>query len=203
MTKTVEEFADRYDEWATEYDRENDFEEYRAALSLVVEHADPGPNDIIVDLGTGTGAVALALAEDARLVVGRDISEGMLERAREKAAEQGVENVDFGKGRFGEPNVEEADVVVSNFAMHHLDDEGKRAAVEAIAELEPRKYVIGDVMLFSAREPEEPMYNTDAVYPSTVGYLANVLTDAGFAVTGVKKVHEQVGVVVAEICKNQ
>ena len=203
MTKTVQEFADRYDEWATEYDRENDSEEYRASLSLVVEHADPDPNDIIVDLGTGTGAVALALAEDARVVVGRDISEGMLEQARAKAAIQGIENVEFEKGRFCEPNVEEADVVVSNFAMHHLDDKGKHEAIEAIAELGPRRYVMGDVMLFGQREPEEPMYNTDAVYPSTVGDLANVLTDAGFAVTGVEKVHEQVGVVVAERYENQ
>ena len=203
MTKTINEFADRYDEWANDYDRENDFEEYRVSLSLVAEHANPDPNDIVVDLGTGTGAVALALAEHASMVVGRDISEGMLERAREKAAEQGVENVEFGQGRFCKPNVKEANVVVSNFALHHLDDERKREAIQSIAELEPRKYVIGDVMLFGEREPEEPMYNTDAVYPSTVGHLANALTDAGFALTGVKKVHEQVGVLVAEICENQ
>lgn len=200
MTKTVKEFADRYDEWANEYDRENDFEEYRASLSLVVEHADPEPNDIVVDLGTGTGAIALVLAENARLVVGRDISEGMLRRARAKAADQGIENVEFEKGRFCEPSVEEADVVVSNFAMHHLDDKGKREAIEAIAELGPRRYVMGDVMLFGELVPEEPMYNTDAVYPSTVGYLANTLTDTGFVLTEVEKVHEQVGVIVAERC---
>ena len=202
MTKKVQEFADRYDEWANEYDRENDFEEYRICASLVVENADPGPNDIVVDLGTGTGAVALALADDARMVAGRDISEGMLEQARAKAANQGIENVEFEKGQFCEPNVEEADVVVSNFALHHLDDEGKREAIEAIAELGPRRYVMGDVMLFGEHEPEEPMYNTDAVYPSTVGYLANALTDAGFALIGVEKVHEQVGVVVAETGAN-
>lgn len=202
MTKTVKEFADRYDEWANEYERENNFEEYRASLSLVVEHANPDANDIVVDLGTGTGAVALALAEHASRVIGRDISEGMLERARAKAAERGITNVEFGEGRFCKPNVEEADVVVSNFAIHHLDDKRKREAIEAIAEVGPRRYVMGDVMLFDERKPEEPMYNTDAVYPSTVGYLANALTDAGFALTGVKKVHEQVGVMVAERCTN-
>lgn len=195
---TIAEFAERYDEWADEYDRENDFEEYRAAVSLVVEHADPGPGDVVVDLGTGTGALALALADTAHRVVGRDISDAMLERARSKATRRGIQNVSFGTGRFREPNVAEADVVVSNFAMHHLSDEGKREAIESVAELRPRRYVFGDVMLFGDRPPSKPVYSTDSVYPATVGFLMDALTDAGFAVIGVEKVHEQVGVVVAE-----
>ncbi len=61
---------------------------------------------MVLDLGTGTGAIALALAPDAKRVVGRDISEGMLEQARDQAAGSGVENVDFGDGRFRAPNVD-------------------------------------------------------------------------------------------------
>jgi SAM-dependent methyltransferase len=155
----------------------------------------------VADLGTGTGAIALALADEAGQVLGRDISEGMMERAREKAAEAGIENVEFGEGRFREPNVPEgrsADVVVSNFAMHHLSDEEKVEAIEAIAELGPRKFVLGDVMFFGEPNPDEPFYSPEVDDPSTVGHLADALTEAGFALTTVEKVHEQVGVLVAE-----
>jgi SAM-dependent methyltransferase len=215
MKRTLEEHASRFDEVAGEYDdSQNDTEEYRACVSLVVEHAvgearsasvpSSGQRprglsgETVADLGTGTGAIALSLAEDAGEVVGRDISEGMMERAREKAAEEGIENVEFGEGRFREPDIESADVVVSNFAMHHLSDEEKVEAIEAIAALGPRKFVLGDVMFFGEPDPDEPFYSPEVDDPSTVGHLADALTDAGFALTAVERVHEQVGVLVAE-----
>ncbi|WP_158056228.1 class I SAM-dependent methyltransferase [Halorussus halophilus] len=199
MKKTLEEHASRFDSIAGEYDdSQNNTEEYRACVSLVVEYAAPDEDDTVVDLGTGTGAIALALADDAGKVLGRDISDGMMEQAREKAAEQGFENVEFGEGRFREPNVESADIVVSNFAMHHLSNEEKVEAIEAIAELEPRRFVLGDVMFFGTPDPDEPFYSPEVDDPSTVGHLADALTDAGFSLTAVESVHEQVGVLVAE-----
>jgi SAM-dependent methyltransferase len=198
MKRSLEEHAARFDDYADEYD-EDKSDEYLACLSLVVEHADPEPDDVVLDLGTGTGAVALALAPDAGRVFGRDISEGMMERAREKADERGIENVEFGEGTFREPNVEgPVDIVVSNFAMHHLSDPEKREAIDAIADLGPRRFVLGDVMFFGEPDADEPFYSPEVDDPATVGMLADALTDAGFALTAVEMVHEQVGVLVAE-----
>ncbi|PSP99220.1 SAM-dependent methyltransferase [Halobacteriales archaeon QS_5_70_17] len=198
MKRSIDEHAARFDEYAGDYDEEQDSEEYRACASLVIEYADPGPEDVVLDLGCGTGAIGLALAERAKRVIGRDISEGMMERAREKAAERGLENVEIGEGSFREPDVESADVVVSNFAMHHLSDAEKRAAIEVIAGLGPRRFVLGDVTFFGTPDPEEPFYSPEVDDPATVGVLADALTDAGFALTAVERVHEQVGVLVAE-----
>jgi SAM-dependent methyltransferase len=215
MKRSLDEHAARFDDYADEYD-EDKSDEYLACLSLVVEHASPGPDDVVLDLGTGTGAVALALAPDAGRVIGRDISEGMMERAREKAADRGIGNVEFGKGTFREPNVggpvdtgssgspradarpARVDIVVSNFAMHHLSDGEKREAIEVVAGLGPRRFVLGDVMFFGEPDPEEPFYSPEVDDPATVGTLADALTDAGFALTAVEAVHEQVGVLVAE-----
>ena len=199
MKKSIADHAARFDEYAAAYDDEQNSEEYRACASLVIDHAAVGPGDVVLDLGCGTGAIGLALAGRAQRVIGRDISEGMMERAREKAADRGLGNVEFGEGSFREPAVDEpVDVVVSNFAMHHLSDDEKRVATDVIAGLGPRRFVLGDVMFFGDPDPAEPFYSPEVDDPATVGVLADALTAAGFSLTAVEMVHDQVGVLVAE-----
>lgn len=198
MKRPLEEHAARFDDLAPEYD-ESTTPEYRAAVSLVVDHAAPSPTDVVLDLGCGTGAVALGLAPDAERVLGRDISEGMLEQARTKARERNLENLTVAHGSFREPQVDESvDIVTSNFALHHLSDAEKREAIDVIATLAPRRFVLGDVMFFGEPDPEDPFYSPEVDDPATVGVLADALTDADFALTAVEAVHEQVGVLVAE-----
>ncbi|WP_435358544.1 class I SAM-dependent methyltransferase [Haloarchaeobius sp. DFWS5] len=202
MKRPIEDHAARFDEMAGRYDDEvNNTDEYRACVSLVLEHAldDLTDEDTVLDLGCGTGAIGLSLADAAGNVVCRDISDGMLEQAREKAADAGLDNVDVGEGSFREPNYDgEVDVVVTNFAMHHLSDEEKREAIQVIADLKPRKFVLGDVMFFGEPNPDEPFYSPEVDDPSTVGHLADAFTDAGFVLTAVEPVHDQVGVLVGE-----
>ncbi|OAQ53734.1 hypothetical protein HTG_05590 [Natrinema mahii] len=198
MKRTLEEHAARFDEKAGEYD-DSKSEEYHACANLVVEHAAPAADEVVLDLATGTGAIALAVAPDAKRVVGRDISDGMLEEAREKAADAGLENVEFGHGTFREPDYDgPVDVVTSNFALHHLSDEEKREAIAVIADVEPRRFVLGDVMFFGEPDPDDPFYSPEVDDPATVGVLADAFTDAGFSLTAVERVHDQVGVLVAE-----
>ncbi|MFB6109031.1 MAG: class I SAM-dependent methyltransferase [Haloplanus sp.] len=199
MKKTLEEHAERFSNLAAEYDDEQSSPEYRACADLVVAHADPGPDETVLDLGTGTGAIALALAADAGRVLGRDISDGMLDEARRKADDRNRSNVAFGEGRFRDPNVDEpVDLVVSNFAMHHLSDAEKREAIEAIADLNPRRFVLGDVTFFDGKDVESGVYDPEVDDPATVGVLADALTDAGFVLTAVERVSDGVGVLVAD-----
>jgi len=199
MKKSLDEHAERFSESAAEYDESQDSPEYRRAADLVVGHADPNPDETVLDLGTGTGAIAFGLADEAGSVIGRDISEGMLEEATRKATERGVDSVEFGVGRFREPNVSrDVDIVTTNFAMHHLGDDEKRAAIEVIAGLGPRRIVLGDVMFFGTPDPDEPFYSPEVDDPATVGVLADAFTSQGYALTAVELIAEQVGVLVAE-----
>ncbi|MFB6117866.1 class I SAM-dependent methyltransferase [Halosegnis sp.] len=201
MKRTVEEHAERFDEYASDYDETQDSEEYRACAGLVVEHARAriGDGDVVLDLGCGTGAIGLALADVAARVVGRDVSEGMMNQARAKAEEQGIDNAEFAYGEFRDPDYDgPVDVVVSNFAMHHLSDAEKREAIETIAALNPRAFVLGDVMFFGEPDPEKPFYAPEVDDPATVGVLADALTDAGFTLAAVEMVADQAGVLVAE-----
>lgn len=201
MNEKLGKLADQFSQIAHHYDDKHDSEAkpiYNACASLVIEHANPRPDDVVLDLGTGTGLIALALAGDAGHVVGHDISEGMLEQAQRKAADSGIENVEFGYGEFRDPKYGgEVDIVVSNFSLHHLPDEEKREAIEVIADLDPHRFVLGDAMFFNSPDTEEPLFGHE-VDAATIGMLVDVLTDVGFAVTKVERVHDQVGVLVAE-----
>ncbi|XVH30869.1 class I SAM-dependent methyltransferase [Haloferacaceae archaeon DSL9] len=199
MKKSLEEHADRFSAIATDYDDSQDSDEYRACAGLVIDHAAPSADDVVLDLGAGTGAIAIALAPAAKRVVGRDISEGMLDEARRKAADRGLDNVEFGVGRFRDPNYDgPADIVTSNFALHHLSDAEKREAIEVIAGYGPERFVLGDVMFFGEPDPADPFYSPEVDDPATVGDLADMFTDAGFVLTAVERVHDQVGVLVGE-----
>jgi SAM-dependent methyltransferase len=196
MKQPLEDHAERFDQKAPDYDTEKP-DEYKAAVSLVIDHAQPQSDDVVLDLGTGTGAIALALAADAKEVIGRDISEGMLDEAQQKATERDIDNVEFGTGRFRDPDAPDTvDIVTSNYALHHLDDDQKREAVALIADLEPKRFVLGDIMFLEGLNTD--LYAEDVDDPATVGVLAEAFTDAGFAVTAVEPVAEHVAVLVGE-----
>ena len=200
MKKTVEEHAERFSEKAAAYD-DSKSDEYHACASLVIEHAAPEADDVVLDLGAGTGAIALEVAEGAERVLARDISEGMMEEGRKKAADRGLDDVEFAYGEFRDPGLDpdqRVDVVTSNFALHHLADDEKREAIGVMAETGARRIVLGDVAFFEDPDPDAPFYSPEVDDPATVGTLVEAFTDEGFAVTAVERVHDQVAVIVAE-----
>ncbi len=53
-------------------------------------------------------------------------------------------------------------------------------------------------MFFGEPDSDAPFYSPEVDDPATVGVLADAFTDAGFSLTAVERVHDQVGVLVAE-----
>jgi SAM-dependent methyltransferase len=89
----------------------------------------------LVDLGAGTGALALAAAELCRRVVAVDVSAAMLAVARAEADHRGLANVELVPEGFltYEHHGHPADFVYSRNALHHLPDFWKAIALDRIA----------------------------------------------------------------------
>ena len=102
----------------------------------------------VVELGVGTGRIAVPLAADGIDVIGVDSSEGMLAVARERAALAGV-GVDLRYGDLRDPPVEgPVPLLLAPFrSLLHMETEADRlAAVQAVhGLLEPGGRFVFDV----------------------------------------------------------
>lgn len=103
----------------------------RRMISLVR----PGPDDVLIDIGAGTGTFAIEAARVCRRVHAVDVSAAMLECARRKAAAAGVGNIEYHQAGFltYEHAGSRADVVTSMAALHHLPDAWKQAGMLRMA----------------------------------------------------------------------
>jgi SAM-dependent methyltransferase len=98
----------------------------------VIRRAAIEPGDHILDLGTGTGSVALRLASivgNNGHVVGHDISQDMLRIAVQRAAEMQLSNVEFHEGRAESIPAEASsfDVVLASLSLMYVIDRGAAA----------------------------------------------------------------------------
>jgi ubiquinone/menaquinone biosynthesis C-methylase UbiE len=93
-------------------------------LREVLELARPQPGDLALDVATGTGHVALALAPHVRRVYGLDVTRQMLDEARRLTAERGITNADWVIGdAMHLPFAEETfDLFTVRAAPHHFSD---------------------------------------------------------------------------------
>ena len=130
-----------------------------SVVAAVVEDARVAADTRVADLGCGTGQVTLPLARAAASVVAVDISEAMIAMLRDNAARDGIRNVEGMVApleRLALP-AGSVDVVVSNYALHHLADAEKRHLVErAVTWLVPGgRIVIGDMMFGRGADAED------------------------------------------------
>ncbi len=93
-------------------------------LREVLELAKPQLGDLALDVATGTGHVALALAPHVRRVYGVDLTREMLDQARRVAAERDVTNVEWVIGdAMRLPFADEMfDLYTVRAAPHHFPD---------------------------------------------------------------------------------
>ena len=146
--------GDTLDAWAATHDRSvargsGYYERYDEVLDAVANVACPVPGVTVLDIGTGTGNLALRCLERGAVVVGVDPSAGMLAQALCKRPTGAA--LEF--MRVGEPFLHlpfgdaSFDGIVSTYAFHHVPRELHHASIaEAFRVLRPGGlWALGDV----------------------------------------------------------
>jgi SAM-dependent methyltransferase len=148
------------------------------------------PGEVVLDLGSGAGMDAFLAARQvgpSGHVIGVDMTDAMLEKARKNAVSMGVTHVEFRKGTIEDLPVADGsiDVIISNCVIN-LSPEKHRVYTEAHRVLRPGgRMMVSDIVL-ERPLPAEVIESIDA-YVGCVGgaslrseYL-DTIRKAGFA----------------------
>ncbi|HME10056.1 MAG TPA: methyltransferase domain-containing protein [Bryobacteraceae bacterium] len=94
------------------------------ALNRIVQMAQAGPDDTVLDVACGPGLLVCAFARVVRHATGIDLTPAMLEQARKLQMESGLANITWQQGDVESlPYPDGAfSIVASRFALHHLQD---------------------------------------------------------------------------------
>lgn len=185
-----------FDNWAESYDAtlENTagfpFEGYERVLAEVVSGAGVGAGASVLDVGTGTGALVARFAALGCRVLGVDLSEEMLGRARKN-----VPTADFGQldllGDWSslDDKKNHFDAVVSAYVMHEFVLATKLELLTRFADLlKPGgRVVIGDISFQRAASRDAAYRQWQRVWDETEYYWVAEealprLEQAGFGV---------------------
>ncbi|WP_426039635.1 ArsR/SmtB family transcription factor [Brevundimonas sp. DC300-4] len=104
-----------------------------AVESAIERAAGPGPFERVVDLGTGSGRMLTLLGKKAKMSIGLDLSQNMLNIARANVVKAGLEKVELRHGDIFATRLPagSADLVLVHQVLHYLADPGAAVAEAA------------------------------------------------------------------------
>jgi len=162
-----------------------------------INYAKPKSGEVCIDLGSGRGTDVLRMADEVGetgFVYGIDISEGMLEKARQNAVKFEVTNVRFVRSELEKIELADgiADLVISNCTINHATD--KEAVWSEVFRILKKggRFMVSDIYSTSPI-PEEYRNDPVAVAECWAGAITRqeymkTLEKAGF--TGIEVIEE-------------
>ena len=95
---------------------------HESALQRMMDMANAGKEDTVLDVACGPGLVTMAFAPEVKQVTGIDITPAMVDRAKQLATEKDVQNVNFETGDVTQlPYPDQSfSIVLTRYSMHHF-----------------------------------------------------------------------------------
>ena len=140
-----------------------------ADLERMIHLIKPRSGASALDVATGGGHTAIALAKCVNQVVAIDITQEMLAEAKMATSQAGLSNIAFRAEDVHNLNFPDCkfDIVASRFAVHHFSDV-KRALREMYRVLKPGgKFYIFDCSVIDGEEPEKEINRIELLRDSS------------------------------------
>lgn len=127
---------------------------HNQALEKLVSSASLSREKEVLDIACGSGIVSCEFAKYSRHVTGIDLTEAMLEEAKKRQAELGIENVSWQVGDVAKLPFEDEcfSIVVSRFGFHHFVD-----PLQVLQEMKRVCKPGGKVMVVDVSVPESKL----------------------------------------------
>lgn len=155
-------------------ERMSRFRDFRDEARRIIKALGLKRDQIVLEIGAGTGEIALEISKYCKRVIAIDISRSMLDYVREKANKRDITNITLAHAGFltyehtGNP----LDAVYTQIALHHLPDFWKMIALKRVQGMlrEGGKFYLNDVMFsFPVERYTESINN----------YISTMKRDAG------------------------
>jgi arsenite methyltransferase len=159
-----------------------------AGVGYFLDLAGVGGADSVLDLGSGSGTDSFAAALTAARVVGVDMTDAQLDKARELAAAAGFDNVDLRQGYIEEPPVEDGgfECVISNGVINLSPDKAAVFAAAARALRPGGRLALADIV--SAKQLPEGVTCDASLWAACIGgamqrdHYREAIEGAGFEI---------------------
>lgn len=167
------EFMDVFEKWAERYDdtvfntsKENEYKDVFEGYPKMLDKIAQLSTGEVLEIGAGTGNLTQHLIRQGLDVTAIDPSEDMRAIANQK------EGIHVIEGHFLKIPVEKKfDTIVSSFAFHHLDHQGKQEALNYMKQfLKPNGHIVFIDTLFESEMNKNQIiqYYTDKMYVNLV-----------------------------------
>ena len=166
----------------------------KVVLDRVVELARLRPTDLALDVATGTGHTAFALAPHVRMVIAVDLTPEMLIEGRKLKAKRGIRNVEFRLADVHDLPFDDqtVDIVTCRRAAHHFVD-----MATALGEMKRVLRVNGRLVIDDRTIPEDDfvdemmnqldwLHDRSHVREYRISEWERMLDDAGFSVKAIE-----------------